>query len=269
MDVEAVEKTSALRAEGLSFRYARSEVWSDVAFRINPGQIAFLTGPNGSGKSTLLRCLAGWSMPSEGTVEVFGRPFDGSDRAVRREIAFVPDVPSFYDDLTAAEHIRFVLDANRVPDAADEARRLLDGLGLAAHADRFPSSYSRGMRLKLALVLAFMRKPRLLLLDEPFSAMDTYLREGLRLELAKVIRDYDGVTVMVTHDRDEAYQLCDNLLLLDRGAGFLSGGDVPGIFSRSRSHVRQPGSRAVRTFPELNAWAIGASRPWTGEDWSW
>ena len=83
MDVEAVEKTPALRAEGLSFRYARSEVWSDVAFRINPGQIAFLTGPNGSGKSTLLRCLAGWSMPSEGVraaVRRFGSRCASRDR---------------------------------------------------------------------------------------------------------------------------------------------------------------------------------------------
>ncbi|MDY3981407.1 ABC transporter ATP-binding protein [Paraeggerthella sp. LCP19S3_G8] len=200
MDVEAVEKTPALRAEGLSFRYARSEVWSDVAFWINPGQIAFLTGPNGSGKSTLLRCLAGWSMPSEGTVEVFGRPFDGSDRAVRREIAFVPDVPSFYDDLTAAEHIRFVLDANRVPDAAEEARRLLEDLGLAAHADRFPSSYSRGMRLKLALVLAFMRKPRLLLLDEPYGPLDRDASRRLSALLSAARADGAAVLVSCHHN---------------------------------------------------------------------
>ena len=200
MDVEAVEKTPALRAEGLSFRYARSEVWSDVAFRINPGQIAFSDRPEHGRENPLLRCLAGWSMPSEGTVEVFGRPFDGSDRAVRREIAFVPDVPSFYDDLTAAEHIRFVLDANRVPDATDEARRLLDDLGLAAHADRFPSSYSRGMRLKLALVLAFMRKPRLLLLDEPYGPLDRDASRRLSAFLSAARADGAAVLVSCHHN---------------------------------------------------------------------
>lgn len=228
MDVEAVEKTPALRAEGLSFRYARSEVWSDVAFRINPGQIAFLTGPNGSGKSTLLRCLAGWSMPSEGTVEVFGRPFDGSDRAVRREIAFVPDVPSFYDDLTAAEHIRFVLDANRVPDAADEARRLLDDLGLAAHADRFPSSYSRGMRLKLALVLAFMRKPRLLLLDEPYGPLDRDASRRLSALLSAARADGAAVLVSCHHNVPD---LNPDLLLHLDGERLSTARDVrPGDF---------------------------------------
>ncbi len=218
MDVEAVEKTPALRAEGLSFRYARSEVWNDVSFRIDPGQIAFLTGPNGSGKSTLLRCLAGWSMPSKGVVEVFGRPFDGSDRAVRREIAFVPDVPSFYDDLTAAEHIRFVLDANRVPDAVDEARRLLDDLGLEAHADRFPSSYSRGMRLKLALVLAFMRKPRLLLLDEPYGPLDRDASRRLSALLSAARADGAAVLVSCHHNVPDL----NPDLLLHLGGGRLS-----------------------------------------------
>lgn len=189
----------ALSVSGLAYRYARVDVWREVSFAVAPGQIAFLTGPNGAGKSTLFRCLAGWARPTEGAVELFGRPFDGADRDVRRQMAYVPDVPVFYDDLTAAEHIRFVLAANRVAsDGAEEAQRLLGELGLAAHGDQFPSSYSRGMRLKLALVLALMAKPRLLLLDEPYGPLDREASRRLSVLLAEV-RDRGAAVVVSCH----------------------------------------------------------------------
>ena len=88
---------------------------------------------------------------------------------------------------------------------------------------RFPGQLSGGQQQRVALARSLAYEPEALLLDEPFSAMDTYLREGLRLELADALKDYDGVTVMVTHDRDEAYQLCDNLLLMDRGCVLAAG----------------------------------------------
>lgn len=88
---------------------------------------------------------------------------------------------------------------------------------------RFPGQLSGGQQQRVALARSLAYEPEALLLDEPFSAMDTYLREGLRMELADALKDYDGVTIMVTHDRDEAYQLCDNLLLMDRGCVLAAG----------------------------------------------
>lgn len=205
----------ALRVDGLAFRYARMDVWSDVSFTIEPGQIAFLTGPNGSGKSTLFRCLAGWSAPTEGDIELFGRPFDGADRAVRRKVAYVPDVPSFYDDLTAAEHVRFMMAANRVPAGDEEAARLLDEFGLARHAGQFPSSYSRGMRLKLALVLALAAKPRLLLLDEPYGPLDR--EASCRLSALLDAARADGAAVLVSCHHDVPNLEPDLLLHLAEG----------------------------------------------------
>ena len=161
-----------LRVEGLAYRYGKTEVFAGASFSLHAGEVAFLTGPNGAGKSTLLRCLAGWDAPSEGRVELCGRRFDGSDRAQRGQVAFVPDVPAFYDDLTAGEHIRFVRQANRLNAADDPSERLMAAFGLGAHRDQLPSSYSRGMRQKLALVLAFAREARLLLLDEPYGPLD-------------------------------------------------------------------------------------------------
>lgn len=161
-----------LRVEGLAYRYGKTEVFADASFSLRAGEVAFLTGPNGAGKSTLLRCLAGWDAPSEGRVELCGRRFDGSDRAQRGQVVFVPDAPAFYDDLTAGEHIRFVRQANRLDAADDPSERLMEAFGLDGHRDQLPSSYSRGMRQKLALVLALARAAPLLLLDEPYGPLD-------------------------------------------------------------------------------------------------
>lgn len=161
-----------LRVEGLAYRYGKTEVFADASFSLRAGEVAFLTGPNGAGKSTLLRCLAGWDAPAVGQVELCGRRFDGSDRGQRSLLAFVPDVPSFYDDLTAGEHVRFVRQANRMSVDNDPSEQLMFLFGLDGHRDQLPSSYSRGMRQKLALVLALARMPRLLLLDEPYGPLD-------------------------------------------------------------------------------------------------
>ncbi|WP_302392301.1 ABC transporter ATP-binding protein [Eggerthella sinensis] len=163
---------TVLQVERLAYRYGKTEVFADVSFVLQEGEIALLTGPNGAGKSTMLRCLAGWDAPREGGVELVGKRFEGSDRAARRLVTFVPDVPSFYDDLTAGEHLRFVRQAMRLPASDDPSERLMERFDLDGQRDQLPSSYSRGMRQKLALVLAFARAPRLLLLDEPYGPLD-------------------------------------------------------------------------------------------------
>lgn len=162
----------ALRVEGLAYRYGETEVFADVGFELPAGRIAFLTGPNGAGKSTLFRCLAGWSRIREGIVEVGGVPLERMGREQRATVAFVPDVPVFYDDLTAFEHVSLVERANNVPDEDARGTELMEAFGLARHGNQPPSSYSRGMRQKLALVLALLMQPRLLLLDEPYGPLD-------------------------------------------------------------------------------------------------
>ena len=155
-----MSEADVLYVEDLAYRYGKTEVFAGASLSLRAGEVAFLTGPNGAGKSTLLRCLAGWDAPAKGRVELCGRRFDGADRAQRSLLAFVPDVPSFYDDLTAGEHIRFVRQANRMSADDDPSERLMALFGLDGHRDQLPSAYSRGMRQKLALVLAFARAPR-------------------------------------------------------------------------------------------------------------
>lgn len=208
-------RETVLRAEGLGCRYGKTEVFGGASFALRAGEVAFLTGPNGAGKSTLLRCLAGWDAPAEGFVELCGARFDGSDRAQRSLLAFVPDVPSFYDDLTAGEHIRFVRQANRLDAADDPSDELMARFGLDGQRDRLPSSYSRGMRQKLALVLALARAPRLLLLDEPYGPLDPDAAAVLSALVGEA-RDA-GAAVLVSCHHDVPNLRPDKLARLEGG----------------------------------------------------
>lgn len=213
--VGEVGSAPALRAEELACSYGTVEVFAEASFALVAGEIAFLTGPNGAGKSTLLRCLAGWDAPSEGRVELCGRRFDGSDRALLSLVAFVPDVPAFYDDLTAGEHLRFVQRANHLAPEDDVAEELLERFGLGRFRGLLPSSYSRGMRQKLALVLAFARRPRVLLLDEPYGPLDpeTSLVLSVLLDEARA----EGMAVLASCHHEVPDLAPDVLMRLEDG----------------------------------------------------
>ena len=198
--MDADSRISALRAESLSYQYGNLRVLTDINLDMARGEIVFLVGANGSGKSTLLRCLAGWTMPKSGVVLLQGKPLIGVDRSLRSRLFFVPDTPSFYDDLTAGEHVEFVLKANRKEECLDNARRLFDAFGLSKHLDQFPSSYSRGMRTKLAAVLALSLCPDVILLDEPFGFLDFRASEVLSAELKKAAENGSCV-VLSCHQR--------------------------------------------------------------------
>lgn len=191
---------ATLEVRDLCFGYGDVPVWEDVSFSLVAGQVAFLTGPNGAGKSTLFRCLAGWLEPDEGEVLLGGVPFTGRTRLAPGTLAFVPDVPSFYDDLTAMEHVEFVLAANRADSARPRAQRLLERFGLVGHERLLPSAYSRGMREKLALVLALALRPRVLLLDEPHGPLDREASLVLSEELAAVAAGGTAVLLSCHHD---------------------------------------------------------------------
>lgn len=206
---------TVLRVEGLGYRYGKTNVFGGASFALRAGEVAFLTGPNGAGKSTLLRCLAGWDAPAEGCIDLAGERFDGSDRAQRSLLAFVPDVPSFYDDFTAGEHIRFVRQANRLDAADDPSDELMARFGLDGQRDRLPSSYSRGMRQKLALVLALARAPRLLLLDEPYGPLDPDAAAVLSALVGEA-RDA-GAAVLVSCHHDVPNLRPDKLARLEGG----------------------------------------------------
>lgn len=209
--------TLKLAAAEISKKFDSFIALSPCSFGLNAGEITILSGPNGSGKTTLLSCLSGLTRPTSGTVTVGGFDLYRDEVEVRRRMVFVPDVPRFYLELTAWEHMRFIAMANNAMVNFDQrAEGLLRKLGLWEARDLFPHHFSRGMRLKLGLALALIRPFEVLLLDEPTSALDI---EGVGL-LKDELRSYrdQGVAILLsTHDPDLIDQLGDRNLVIHSG----------------------------------------------------
>lgn len=207
----------------LNKRYGRYPALNGVSLDIAPGELLALLGPSGSGKTTLLRSIAGLEFPESGQVL-----FDGEDvtfaSAAARRVGFVFQQYALFKHMTVARNVSFGLDVRKgeqKPPRAEIDRRVdellklveLDGLG-----KRFPSQLSGGQRQRVALSRALAVSPRVLLLDEPFGALDATVRKSLRKELRR-IHDATGVTtIFVTHDQEEALELADRVAILNRGA---------------------------------------------------
>lgn len=205
-----------LRVEDLSYQYGKLVVWEHLGFSLEAGSLTFLEGQNGSGKSTLLRCLAGLSYPKTGNIILLGEKFSGRNREQRAQLSFIADTPSFYDDMTADEHICFILQANHKSNEYTEAALLLEEFGIARFADQYPSSFSRGMREKLALVIAFTIKPRLYLFDEPYGPLDPQASKVLSEKIKE--RLSEGASVMLSCHHAIPDLVPDRVLVLDEGS---------------------------------------------------
>lgn len=203
-------------------QFGRYPALNDVSLDIRDGELLALLGPSGSGKTTLLRVIAGLEFPDSGQVI-----FDDQDvtfaSAADRRCGFVFQQYALFKHMTLAKNISFGIDVRKAKDRpakaeidkrVDELLKLveLDGLG-----KRFPSQLSGGQRQRVALARALAVNPRVLLLDEPFGALDATVRKSLRKELRR-IHDATGVTtIFVTHDQDEALELADRVAVLSLG----------------------------------------------------
>jgi molybdate transport system permease protein len=196
----------------------------DVAWRTQASRIAIL-GASGSGKSMTLRLIAGLDRDRHGTLTLAG-----SDLSTvppdRRRIAWVPQNYGLFPHLTVDQQVRFAVGSDPT-----QARHWLQRLGLAGLAHRFPDALSLGQRQRVALARFFSRKADLLLLDEPFSALDTPLRARLQREFLALQAEIDATTILVTHDPAEAFLLADELLILDAGR-VLQAGPAETVFAR-------------------------------------
>ncbi len=166
-----------LQARALTCSYGSQLVYADLWLDLHPGELVVITGVNGIGKSSLLRTLAGWQPPTRG--EVFFDDPDGSLKgdAKRCRLAFVPDTPDFYDELTLWEHFTFLGGINHIDGWENKARSVLASLLLTNSLESYPFVLSRGMRQKFAIALALLVSPRLMLLDEPFGPLDAEARQ--------------------------------------------------------------------------------------------
>ena len=207
-----------------TFTAHRGTFGVDVSLSAEPGETVALLGPNGAGKSTALAVLAGLLRPDGGRVELDGRALDDPAERVRvpaadRAIGVVFQDRLLFPHLSAAENVAFPLRARGMPraEARRRARALLDELGAGRRAGARPAGLSGGEAQRVALARALVARPRLLLLDEPLSALDARARPEIRDLLTRTLSGFDGVRVLVTHDPVEASMLADRLVLLEEG----------------------------------------------------
>jgi ABC-2 type transport system ATP-binding protein len=199
--------TPALETKELSRNFGEYCALYPTNITIEDGEIVVLSGANGAGKSTLLLCLSGLLRPTQGTVQVGGHDLYQAEVEAKRRLAFVPDVPRFYTELTAWEHLKFMALAFGAGDGFDaRAEDLMNELGIWEARDLYPHNYSRGMRLKLGLALVLIRPFELLILDEPTSALDPQAIDYLKTKLLD-LRARGTAILMTSHQLDVIAEL--------------------------------------------------------------
>ncbi len=211
-----------VRVANVRKEFDRFPALHDVSLDIRSGELIALLGPSGSGKTTLLRLIAGLERPTRGKV-FFGEE-DASHKTIQqRNVGFVFQHYALFRHMTVADNIAFglkVRPAATRPPAAEIRRRaleLLDLVQLSGLEDRYPAQLSGGQRQRGALARAMAIEPRVLLLDEPFGALDAQVRRGLRRWLRDFHDATGHTTIFVTHDQEEALALSDKVAILDRG----------------------------------------------------
>jgi ABC-2 type transport system ATP-binding protein len=206
-----------LQARELSRSYGKFQSLMPTDITLHSGEIAVLVGPNGAGKTTLLLCLSGLLRPTTGVITIGGHDLYEEEREAKRQLAFVPDVPRFYTELTAWEHLYFIAQAHQVGDGFDQrAETLLHEFGLWEVRNLYPHHYSRGMRLKLGLLIALIRPFKVLLLDEPTSALDIE-SIGFLIKRLKELRQRGASILLSSHDPNIAEELADHTLKIQSG----------------------------------------------------
>jgi ABC-2 type transport system ATP-binding protein len=212
----------ALEVQGLTKRYGDFVAVDHLTLRCGAGEILGLVGPNGAGKTTTLRCITGILQPSEGTIEVAGHAVRGEALEAKRALAFVPDTPHPFDLLTVAEHLRFTALAYDLPDAEARIPEILDELDLREKQDELASTLSRGMRQKLAIAAAFLRRPKVIMFDEPLTGLDPIAIRSMRDAIRR--RAEEGAAVLISsHLLDLVERICDRVLILHRGRALAHG----------------------------------------------
>ena len=214
----------------------------DIAFESDSRRIGIL-GASGCGKSLTLKSIAGIIRPDKGRISFNDTVWFDKDKKInvrtsKRNVGYLFQNYALFPNMTVKENVSAALHgAGKNTDVKHSMSEILERFNLSDIKDHRPDELSGGQQQRTALARIMACDPKLLLLDEPFSAMDTFLREGMRLELIRLLDEYDKTVIIVSHDRDELYQMCDYMILMDNGR-IIGEGQTHKIFE-------QPGTPAV------------------------
>lgn len=196
----------------------------DVTYQVEVGQVLILWGPSGSGKTTILECIAGLRTPDSGEIELNGRMLFNSQERInvpsrQRGIGYLFQNYALFPHMTVEENVRFGLQAQRISPKKQKVlyQDLLDSFGVGHLLKRYPSQLSGGEKQRVALARALVVNPQLLLLDEPFSALDRETKLSLRQQLVSLHQQWKSPMILVTHDQEDAEELGDIFINLHYG----------------------------------------------------
>lgn len=212
----------ALEVSHLNVNFGSRNVLSDLSFSLAPGEIASLLGPSGCGKTTLLRAIAGLLQPSAGTIRL-GTQLVGLSSVVlpahKRQTGYVPQQGALFPHLNVSRNIAFGLDKKTYSkqEISEITQEMLALIGMSGYENQMPTELSGGQQTRVALARALAVKPKMILLDEPFSALDAELRNELRTDVVALLRAQGTTAILVTHDREEALVSSDKVVLMRDG----------------------------------------------------
>ena len=234
MSADAV-RPAAVALEGIAKKFGQFVALRGITLSIGAGEFVCFLGPSGCGKTTLLRIIAGLERQNAGVVTMAGRDVSALPPS-QRNYGIVFQSYALFPNLTVARNVAYGLETRNVGRALIERRvdELLALVGLAAHKHKYPAQLSGGEQQRVALARALAPSPALLLLDEPLSALDARVRQGLRHEIRALQRRLGVTTIMVTHDQEEALAMADRIVVMNHGVVEQVGPPVE-VYTRPRS----------------------------------
>ena len=209
---------SYIRFENIVKNFGKNEVLKHIDLEVEKGQLVTLLGPSGCGKSTLLRCLAGLETVTSGRIYLDDK--DITDVNPKdRDIGMVFQQYSLFPNMDVAQNVAFGLKLKKVPkqEIDERVKEMVDIVGLSDHLHHYPAELSGGQQQRAALARAMVNNPKVLLLDEPLSAIDALLRHSLQVEIRRIQKELNMTAIFVTHDQDEAMVISDVIHLMYNG----------------------------------------------------
>ena len=234
---DVVLGTAGLALSGIGHRFGDRRILEDIELTVAPRELVCLVGPSGCGKTTLLRLAAGLEEVQEGRIAIDGRTVAEAGREVppeQRGVGLVFQDSALFPHLNVAENVAFGLNAQPSAERIARTKAVLEQVGMTSYADAYPHTLSGGQQQRVALARALAPRPRVMLLDEPFSGLDARLREQVRDDTLHVLKQSDAATLMVTHDPEEAMFMADRIAVMRQGRIIQTGRPVD-IYRRPQS----------------------------------